>query len=410
MLENSRNISKGRTILLLVALFLSSMCTLGDMVVTPIAANLYEVFADSPEALINFGITGPALVGLPFSFLAGWLCDRFDKKWIMVIGFVAFTITAVLGAAVQDIWYFVITRSIATGVAWGTTNAAAMSIIADLFLDEDTHGKMVGYYNATMSILGAILAQVAGILAASGNWTTAFQAYWIAIPVAIMLIVFLPSMKPRAKADTEQTGAKASESSPAGWWKPLMPLTVQVFFIALMYFVAMYMIALFVADAGIGDEAFVGTVASVMTLSSAVGSVAFGFFFAKMKNTVYFAPVVIMGVAFIVMAMAPSEIMTVVCGAVLGFFWPFYFCYFYAHCTELVPGNRAGTATGIVALSDGLAATLCSYLLTGLIGATGMNSVQLWPYFGIVLIAVAVISIVAHFAKAKKGAEAVSIS
>lgn len=46
---------KGRLIVALAALFLSSMCTMGDLVISPIAANLYEVFAGEPEWLINFG-------------------------------------------------------------------------------------------------------------------------------------------------------------------------------------------------------------------------------------------------------------------------------------------------------------------------------------------------------------------
>ncbi len=61
-MTEAKQLSKGRMVLALAALFLSSMCTLGDLVVNPIVANLYEVFANDPEWLINFGITGPALV------------------------------------------------------------------------------------------------------------------------------------------------------------------------------------------------------------------------------------------------------------------------------------------------------------------------------------------------------------
>ncbi|MDY5662498.1 MAG: hypothetical protein SPG07_07805, partial [Coriobacteriales bacterium] len=59
-----------------------------------------------------------------------------------------------------------------------------------------------------------------------------------------------------------------------------------------------------------------------------------------------------------------------------------------------------------VALSDGLAAAGCSYLLTGLIGATGLTSVALWPTFGIVLFIVGAVSIVWFVATRKKNAQA----
>ena len=140
-MTEARELPKGKLVLALAALFLSSMCTLGDLVVNPIVANLYEVFADSPEWLINLGITGPALVGLPFGFLAGVLCDRMDKKWVMVAGFAIFVVSACCGAMITDIYYFVTMRLFATGVGWGVTNTAALAILADLFTDEDEHGR-----------------------------------------------------------------------------------------------------------------------------------------------------------------------------------------------------------------------------------------------------------------------------
>ena len=56
-----------------------------------------------------------------------------DKKVIMVTGFAAFTVGAVFGAAVEDVRYFVAMRLLATGVGWGITNTAALSILAEMF-------------------------------------------------------------------------------------------------------------------------------------------------------------------------------------------------------------------------------------------------------------------------------------
>ena len=404
-MTEARDLPKGKLVLALVALFLSSMCTLGDLVVNPIVANLYEVFADSPEWLINLGITGPALVGLPFGFIAGVLCDRIDKKWVMVIGFAIFVISACCGALITNIYYFVALRLCATGIGWGITNTAALAILADLFTDEDEHGKYVGWYNTVMSLLGAGMAAVAGMLAAGGTWQSAFSTYLISIPVLIMLIVFLPSFKPKAKAADSDDSA-AGEAVPSGWWTKLIPLTVQVFFAALCYFVMLYMIALFVADAGAGDEAFIGMLASAGTIATAVGSFVFGAAYKRMKNAVYLPALFIMGICFLAMAFMPTAPIVTACVVVAGFFWPFYFCYFYTRCTELAPASRAGTATSIVAVSDGLAAAGCSYALTGLMGTMGATSVQVWPVFGVILIVVGVISCIWFAATRKKAVTA----
>lgn len=389
-MTEAKQLSKGRMVLALAALFLSSMCTLGDLVVNPIVANLYEVFANDPEWLINFGITGPALVGLPFGLLAGFLCDRVDKKWVMVIGFAIFTVSAVFGAQ-ENIYAFVVLRCFATGVGWGITNTAALSILADMFPNEDEHGKYVGWYNSVMSIMGALMAAVAGFLAVSA-WQNAFFTYWISVPVLIMLVVFLPKLPPSHVAAKES--GKAATPAPKGWWVKTLPLAVQVFFIAICYFVMLYMIAVYVVDAGVGDEAFIGMLASAGTIATAVASLIFGAVYKRMKNFVYIPATIIIGICFIAMGFFPNPVVTVVCVVVAGFFWPFYFCYFYVRVTELVPASKAGTATSIVAFSDGLAATGSSYLLTGIVGATGMTAVQAWPIFGYVLIVVAIISLV----------------
>ena len=389
-MTEAKQLSKGRMVLALAALFLSSMCTLGDLVINPIVANLYEVFAGDPEWLINFGITGPALVGLPFGLLAGFMCDRMDKKWVMVAGFAIFTLSAVFGAQ-SNIYAFVTLRCFATGVGWGITNTAALSILADMFPNEDEHGKYVGWYNSVMSIMGALMAAVAGFLAVAA-WQNAFFTYWIAVPVLIMLIVFLPKLPPShvaAKGDD-----KPAAVAPKGWWVKTLPLAVQVFFIAICYFVMLYMIAVYVVDAGVGDEAFIGMLASAGTIATAVASLIFGAVYKRMKNFVYIPATIIMGTCFIAMGFFPNPAVTVVCVVGAGVFWPFYFCYFYVRVTELVPASKAGTATSIVAFSDGLAATGSSYLLTGIVGATGLTAVQAWPIFGYVLIAVAVVSLV----------------
>lgn len=390
-MTEAKELPKGKLVLALVALFLSSMCTLGDLVVNPIVANLYEVFADSPEWLINLGITGPALVGLPFGFLAGVLCDRMDKKWVMVAGFAVFVVSACCGALFTNIYYFVALRLCATGIGWGITNTAALAILADLFTDEGEHGKYVGWYNMVMSLLGAAMAAAAGSFAAAGSWQSAFQTYLISIPVLVMLIIFLPSFKPKAKAAQAEICAE-EDKVPAGWWTKLVPLTIQVFFVALCYFVMLYMIALFVTDAGAGDEAFIGMLASAGTIACAVGSFLFGFVYKRLKNAVYLPALFIMGACFLMMAIMPSASIITVCVTVAGFFWPFYFCYFYTRCTELAPASRAGTATSIVAVSDGLAAAGCSYALTGLMGATGSTSVAVWPVFGAILGIMGVVS------------------
>ena len=410
MTEASR-MNKGRLLFALAALFLSSMCTMGDLVISPVVANLYEVYANEPVWLINLGITGPALVGLPFGLLTGWLCDRMDKKWIMVVGFGVFTISAVFGIASQNIYYFVAMRLCATGIGWGITNTAALAILADMFTDDVEHARMVGWYNAVMSLIGTVLASVSGFLALEG-WTRVFDAYWIAVPVLVMLIVFLPACPPRVDTAerVEEVVAESRSSAaavarglyaaqlPSGrvprWWSRLVPLATQVFFVAMLYFMIFYMVGVYVADKQLGDEAFVGILTSVMTIATALGSIVFGNVYKMLRNKVYWPALVIIAIGYFALAVADTQMVVVVMLAIIGFAWPFYFCFFYTNCTEIVPTGKAGLSTSIVASANGLAMAASSQVLTYALGVSNGGCGEVYPVFGCILLGILVVSII----------------
>ena len=380
---------------------------MGDLVISPIVANVYEAFADSPLWLVNLGITGPALIGLPFGLVAGYLCDHADKRVIMIVGFLIFTLSAVFGIAYDNVLYFVAMRLLATGVGWGITNTAAFAILADMFSDDERHARYVGWYNSCMSVLGAILASVAGYLAL-GGWELAYETYWLAIPVLIMLIAFLPAFPPREAAEKvlDETLPIAEASVPVEikpssrvgsvsprWWVVLVPLTMQVFFVALFYYIILYLIGVYVADKGIGDEAYIGMLTSVLTLSTAAGSFVFGFFYKRMANRVYIPGLAAIALAFFVLAWTDSMVIVAAMLIVAGLGWAFYFCFFYTYCTEIVPTTKTGMATSVVATSNGLAVSASSQVLTYSMAVTGFASYELYPTFGALMVLILVLSI-----------------
>ena len=310
-------------------------------------------------------------------------------------------------------------RLLATGIGWGITNTAALSILADLFTDEAEHGKYVGWYNSVMSIMGAVLSYGAGILAV-GSWQNAYAMYLIAVPVLAMLVMFLPSFPPTREISApvqEVKGASTSsvaalarglfplrerDRAPRGWWRRLALLSIQVFLVAALYFVILYLVSLYVADAGVGGEAFSGVLMSIMTIGTALGSLVFGFFYKRFKNNVYIPALFAIALVFLALAKFPVAPVIVAALAIAGLAWPFYFCYFYTRCTEIVPSTKQSTATSIVAAADGLAVTASSFLLTGTISVTGGNCLDAYQVFGFAMMAIAIASSLATVARVAK--------
>ncbi len=383
-----KRLSKTHLALALAALFLSTCCTMGDMVVVPIFSTFYEIFDN--VTVINMITTGPGMIGVFFCLLGGRLTDIMDKKLLMVIGFALHVVSSVFGCVFVDQYYIMVCRLVSTGVAWGITSSAALGIIAELYSDEAKRGTVNGWYNSAMAAIGALLSFIGGMLAVSG-WQNAYKTYWITIPVLIMLIVFLPSMPPRKMEKAAAEKAKGEK----GWYKNLIPLLIQVLLVGASYYVIVYMISLYVADAGIGNEAFTGTLSSIGTITSCVAGLGFGIIYGKAKKATPVVPFILIGVGFLLMGFFPSATVAAICCCFMGLGWGIFYSFFYTECTVVVPENMQGTSIGIIGAVNGLASFLCSYVLMGLEGAMNTeSSVTTMPVFGGVCLVVAVVYII----------------
>ncbi len=390
--QSRHGLSKTRVFLMLAMLYLSTMCTMADLLITPLANDLYEIFAGAPTWLISFGITGTSLSAIPFMIISGLLCDRIDKKKIMVGGFMIYMIGGIFGGLIVNIYYFVFMRFL-VGAAWGITNTAAFTILSDFFNDDgQAHAQSVSGYSISVAIAGASLSLLGGMLAVQG-WRNVFYGYWISIPVLVGLIILLPSLPPVTK---KSESAEGHVTVPNNWWTKLIPLTLQIIFIAGCYFQIQYMVSFYVADSELGNVAFAGMLISFEILSTAGGALVYPILKKKLgDDKVYMPGVLLVGLSFLAMAFYPTRLVAIIACSCIGFGYITFYCYFYSHYANLVPVEKLGTATSIVGICEALAGLSTSYVLVWLIGLSpNGSSVQIWWIFGAVPLAVLVISIV----------------
>ncbi len=387
----AESMSKPKLVLCLVAIYLTGMTITQDLAIQPITDLLYGVFGGDPSWVVSFGVTGMAFVAAPIGFVAGGMCDRMDKKFVLLLGFGIFAVCGICAGLVPSAYYFMIMRIMASGVGWGFVNTAVLGILADLFLDEAAHARYVGFFTAIQSVLGMIMAAIAGVLALSG-WNHVFYVYLIAVPIFFLVLFCVPSFPPAAKTSEADDNAAGASQVEQGWWKPLIPLTVQVFFASLIFFTLQFFIAMFIADAGAGDSSTAGFAASVMTFGCMLGGFAFGPIYSRMHTAFVPLAIALFSASMIVMAFVPSVAVIYVTCFVAGFFWMAYMSYFFTRCVELAPSAKAATATAIVAVGDNIGGGLCAFVVTALLGATGMSTVGLWPCFGVAGIILAVVS------------------
>ncbi|WP_230399382.1 MFS transporter [Novisyntrophococcus fermenticellae] len=382
------NRSKVKNMLLMLTLFLTTTSIMGDCVVAVVTSKLY---AQYDAWAVNLMISGPCIAGLIACPIAGRLCDKMDKKAILIVGYVLYAISSIGGAAVDNQVYMIVMRFIATGISYGLTSTAALGIVADCYADEDQRSKVVGWYNAAMAILGGVLGLAAGALAVN-NWRNTFAVNWFAIPVIILVVIFIPACPPVRKSyETAQEKVKGNK----GWYKRLIPLLGAFLVVGFCYYTIITMMDLYVADNALGNSAFTGLLGTVGTIGSCIACSVFGFTYGKLKNRCSIISYIILAAGFLLMAGYPSVQLALVCCALMGAAWGNVYSFWWMRCTVVVPEDMVGTSIGITGTINSISGFACPYALLFFKNLLKTDNVANTFYiYGMIIAIAAVLSIV----------------
>ncbi|MCG8563494.1 MAG: MFS transporter [Desulfobacterales bacterium] len=337
-------LSKGKILLFLGALYLSSLALMGDMVLIPAFNSLFDTFYDSIH-WVNFIISGPALVSVLASLLTGKVLQYVSKKNWLVIGFAIFTVGSIFGVAVEDVRYMSMMR-VLVGFGMGIVAPTSMALIAEIFTDEAQRGKAFGTYNAAIGVVGAAVGLVAGYLAAE-SWQSVFKVYWVSIPILFMIAAFVPNTAP---ADELHNSHETNDQEKTDQGLPIIPVAAlngALFVFSVVYMVVYYQIAVYVVKNGLGDESVAGIFSALGTVGSTVVSVMFGAIYSKLKRATIIPSYGLMVICFILLWKCPNLIVAGIACTLMGVAFGNGYAYFMMRSTMIVPPSQASNSSGI---------------------------------------------------------------
>lgn len=369
--------SKTKRALCLISLMLTNLAVMNDLVIIPIISNLYENFADN-MGLVNYIVSGPALIIVFTSLLASFLCKKIDKKVVLILGAIFFAVGAILGVVIVNPYYIAFMRTL-VGIGAGIEQVVAVSMIADVYEDANERAKVTGYYNATMSFVGIAYSYLAGILAETGVWQNAFKCYWAAIPMVIFLFLFVPSVKPYKDGEQEVSKEVKKESLGVRFWilEASWLLANMLFGSTVLYYVSVY-----ITENSLGSAAFAGTATSVKQIVGFLLCLFFGAIYAKTKRHTITISYFLAAITLILMVVSPSKFAAVVIATICGCCYKVVFSYMYAHGFSLVPASRIDDSVAITTAIYGIGTFLSTYFSTFLMNV--MNTSQVTPTWVVV--------------------------
>lgn len=361
--------SKGKMAIFLAALFLTNVAIMADMVIIPAADGLFKTFQN--VTAVNFVLSGPALICVFSDLPCGKLMQYMSKKTLLVIGFALFTVSSILGGAIESLPYIIAMRCL-VGVSIGIVNATAMALIAEMFVEEKKRSTIMGVYNAAMAGTGAVIGLIAGYFAVE-SWRAVFKVYWVSVPILVLVLLFVP----RTSAEGSASGQDANSSSgdKSYIWR-LAALCLSQIAYNVIYCVVYYQIAVYVGETGIGNESVAGILSSLGTVGSCIACMAFGFTYSKLKRSAITAGYVLLTLCYVLLFFAPNVAVAGIACTLMGASYGHGFSYFFMRCTVIVPVEKTSSTISIVTAMGGLGMFLSTYATTLFQNIIGTDTIK----------------------------------
>ncbi len=362
--------TKGRALLFLISLFLTNVAVMADMVIIPAGNGLYETFQN--DAAVNFILSGPSFIMLFSAMLCGKLMQYLSKKKILVGAMVLFAVSAILGGAVENV-YYVLAMRVLVGISMGFVNAAAMALIAEVYVDEDKRGTIMGIFNATMAGTGAVISLIAGVFAVR-SWNEVFKVYWIAVPVIVMMLFFIPMTPPEGD---QQAGEEEGSHTGSPYLMRQVMLMVSCFAYNLVYAVIYYQVSVLVAEQGYGNESIAALLSTLGTVGSCILCILFGTLYSKLKRATIIFGYAGLCISYLMLFLASSPVMAGIACTLCGASYGYGFSYFFLRCTVVVPKEKVSSSISMTTAIGGFGMFLSTYactMLQKILGTTGIVS------------------------------------
>lgn len=359
---------------IIISILLMSVVQMGTVVISSILSSVAGAFPGTPDATVQFLMTFPSLTVLASSVVSAPLAGRIPKKYIAAVGGFLFALSGVLSWLIHSSLAVLFVWSGIMGVGIGFVVPMATSLIADCF-DEDKQPRLMGWQSAASNAGGMIMTFVGGWLA-EGHWSLTYLVYLIALPGAVLALLFVPKV-PRPVSDP--TNFITSTPGDGNILKAIIKKPVLLAFIAAFFGTMLYNnvpanISMFLSEKGLGSSGAAGLASALLLMASAISGIFFGRIASKIKGYVVALGFAAMAVGELIIAFA-SSLALIYIGCLIGGMALSLIMPQKMFDATQCPGVRSEVAT-MLTLAGSYLGSFATPVLTTITGWVGSTSVS----------------------------------
>lgn len=355
--------SKMKNLLLKVAL-LSCVLVMASLgAINGIIPEIAKAFPNVPLSTIELISTMPSLFLMGSVLTSRFIAKKIGYKLTMQIGIGLTIVSGIVPMMFGNIYLILISRAI-LGFGVGMFASLLIALIC-YFYEGSQRSFLIGLQGTVLGLGGLIITFFAGQMIKI-NWQAPFAAYLIAVPVLVMVSLFVPKVSTEEILAQNVTLKKKREAlqSATGHlhesYLPVIGLMVLIFLSYLLYMTMGIKESSLMSQMGYGNS----TDGSTVIMMICIGAMASGLLYSKYSKVTkkFTMPIgfAIMGIAILLMGYSNTVFLTAFGGFMAGAANQFLLPYM----TEIVNKGSArlgGIATSLLIVGQNLGSFLSPY-------------------------------------------------
>lgn len=278
-------------------------------ITSPALGEIAAAFPDASAETVKLLSTIPSLMMVFFSLIAGKLTQHISIKKIITLSMILIFIGGIPSAFVGDL-NFMIAMRVVFGAGYGMVFPMASAVITDLFTGEQGN-KLMGFKSAVGAAAGVIFQSIGGFLA-SYNWRWSFFAFFLVIPIAVLIWFKLPDTGVKRSEKTEENTKEKKLTSMT------YVLTLCCLLFNIFQFSFMTNIAIVMNQEGIGNSAQSSFILSLFSATSFVVGLVYGMISKRTRQYTTALAVILVGISFVIMIVVQSYALFLVASVIFG--------------------------------------------------------------------------------------------
>lgn len=339
-------------------LSISLITVMAGAMIAPAVASIAAAFPEATDFQINVLTSLHAGMVIPFSFVSGYLCRYFSKKYIVLVSCFLYVVAGIGGSMSPDIYFMLATRAL-LGVAVGLMIPISITLISDYYQGEE-RTQTLGLQSAATNLGGIIAIIISGFLATLG-WNYSFYAYGLGGIIFFIVLFFIPNKKP-------EPYVKQSVNNKLD--PRVLLLSIYMILTFVVFFGIPSNMALFLSELDVTNTVTNGIIIAVCSLGGFLGGLGLAFFRRKLKSMFIPLQVSFMAVGFSLIVFGSLSLVLLGVGVlILGFGYGSTVPVIFDTSSKISKGSAASTATALL-VSSIYAGQFISPVILGFVSRT----------------------------------------